>query len=70
MSYMTEQEKFKIKSFIVGAGYTITSLSQKIGMSRESLSARINGKIDFGRNEMTVIANELHTKPEEIFFNI
>ena len=70
MNYITEQEKRKIKSFIAGAGYTISSLACEVGMTRESLSARINGKVDFGRNEMSKIADKIGVKPAEIFFDV
>ena len=70
MSYVTEQEKRKIKSFIAGAGYSITSLAKEIGMTRESLSARINGKIDFEREEMNKIADKVGANPADIFFAI
>ena len=70
MSYMTVEDTRKIKSYIVGAGYTISSLSNAIGMTRESLSSRINGKIDFSRMEMAAIADKLKKKPEDIFFNL
>lgn len=70
MLYMTKEDTRKVKSYIVGAGYTISSLSKAIGMTRESLSSRINGKVDFSRAEMSAIADKLEKKPEEIFFDI
>ena len=70
MLYMTEENTRKVKSYIVGAGYTISSLLKAIGMTRESLSSRVNGKTDFSRREMSAIADKLGKKPEEIFFDI
>ncbi len=67
-AYMTDEEIRRLKSYVVGAGYTVSSLADKIGMSRVSLSSRVNGKIDFGRTEMNAIARVLEKKPEEIFF--
>ena len=49
VEYMTEDESNRVKSYIVGAGYNITSLAKAINMSREMLSNRISGKVDFGR---------------------
>lgn len=66
--YLTTSETRYIKSVIVGAGYNISSLASAIGMGREILSARINGKTDFSRHEMTDIAKVLNKKPQDIFF--
>ncbi len=66
---MTAYESNRVKSYIVGAGYNITTLAAAIGMSRESLSARISGKVDFGRSEMNAIARVLKVLPQEIFFD-
>lgn len=66
--YMSDEEMRRLKSYMVAAGHTITSLAKEIGMTRESLSARINGKIDFDRKTMTLIADKLKARPEEIFF--
>lgn len=67
-TYLTISEIRYIKSVIVGAGYNITSLAAAIGMGREILSARINGKTDFSRHEMNDIAKVLNKKPQDIFF--
>lgn len=69
-TYLTTSETRYIKSVIVGAGYNITSLASAIGMGREILSARINGKTDFSRREMNDIAKVLHKRPQDIFFAI
>ena len=53
---------------MVGANYNITSLADAIGMTRGSLSARLNGKIDFSRFEMQSIAEKLNISPETLFF--
>lgn len=66
--YITEEEKNKIMAHIVGAGYNISSLASEIGMTRESLSSRVNGKVDFGKKEMEKIAACLGKKPADIFF--
>lgn len=67
--YLTDRETYRIKAYIVESGHSIASLAKEIGMTRESLSSRINGKVDFGRNEMTKIAMVLEKKPEEVFLS-
>lgn len=66
--YMNTNEINHIKSLIVGAGYNITSLASAVGMGREVLSTRINGKTDFSRHEMNKIAKVLKKEPKDIFF--
>lgn len=67
-TYMTEEESNRVKGMIVSAGYNITSLAEKIGMSREMLSMRLSGRVDFGRGEMNHIAKVLKKPPATIFF--
>ncbi len=67
-TYMTSEETNKVKSYMVRAGYNITSLAETIGISREMLSARLSGKVDFGRTEMNNIAAALNIPPDVIFF--
>ena len=66
--YMTIEDRNRFKSYMVGAGYNITTLSKAIGMSREMLSVRISGKVDFGRTEMNKIASVLNISPIILFF--
>lgn len=68
MQYMSEKDTLRLKSYMVAAGYNISSLAKRINMGRECLSSRINGKIDFGRSEMMEIAAVLGESPEKIFF--
>lgn len=67
-TYMTLEETNRVKSYMVRAGYNITSLAETIGISREMLSARLAGKVDFGRAEMNNIADALKVPPDVIFF--
>ena len=67
-AYMKTEDTRRINGLIVSKGYNIGSLAEKIGMSRATLSSRINGKTDFARSEMEKIANVLGCKPEDIFF--
>ena len=49
-------------------GYNITTLADATGMSREMLSVRISGKVDFSRKEMNKIASVLGVSPINLFF--
>ena len=66
--YMKAEDTLCFNSFLVAAGYNIGTLAEEIGMSRATLSSRINGKTDFSRSEMERIASILGRRPEEIFF--
>ncbi len=66
--YLSDSQKRKIMSCVVHKGFNITTLARAIGMTRESLSSRMNGKIDFSRTEMEAIAVCLNETPENIFF--
>jgi DNA-binding XRE family transcriptional regulator len=67
-TYMSETDKRRFKACMVAAGYNVTSLANEVGMVRQSLAARINGKIDFNRTEMMKIGKVLNQDPEMIFF--
>lgn len=66
-SYLTKTESNRIKGLIVCAGYNIATLAEKMQMTRPTLSAKINGKVDFTKSEMESLANAISMKPEEIF---
>lgn len=53
--YMNQEDTRRIKAAIVGAGYTMESLSKALKKSRATLSSRINGKTDFSKSEMEEI---------------
>ena len=42
----------KLKGKIVEAGYTQRSLAKEIGMSKNTLNSKINGKIPFNTDEI------------------
>lgn len=66
--YMEPEDIRRFNSLLVAKGYNIGSLAKAIGMSRATLSSRINGKTDFSRSEMEKIAKALDSRPEKIFF--
>ncbi len=67
--YMKIEDTRRLNGFLVAAGYNIGTLAEKVGMSRATMSSRINGKTDFARSEMEKIADVLGRSPSEIFFN-
>ena len=66
--YMRAEDTRRFNGFMVAAGYNIGRLAEEIGVSRATLSSRINGRSDFTRSEMEEIAAILGRSPEEIFF--
>ena len=67
-TYMKEEDTRRFNGLMVAAGYSIGSLADKLGMSRATLSSRINGKTDFARREMEQIAAIFGKDAKEIFF--
>ncbi len=47
----------KLKGKIVEAGYTQKSLAKEIGMSKNTLNSKINGKIPFNTDEIERICS-------------
>ena len=66
--YMSESDTRRFNSFLVASGYNIGTLAADIGVSRATLSSRVNGRTDFSRREMEKIAKILGHTPTEIFF--
>lgn len=61
-----------LKEVIQDRGIKITSLADKIGISRQSLSQKLNGEREFAQGEILAIKNNLRLSDEEfmlIFFN-
>ncbi|MDR2513772.1 MAG: helix-turn-helix transcriptional regulator [Christensenellaceae bacterium] len=67
-AYLTEGQSRSLKAKLVDAGLDIGTMAEKMGMSRATLSARINGKTDFTRSEMEAFASVLNARPQDIFF--
>lgn len=51
--------KNKLRGAIVRSGHTQTSLSQKLGMSQNALSAKVNGRSPITTEEAKRICQEL-----------
>lgn len=64
-------DTLEIKKLIRMKGYTLDSLSKKIGISRTSLSYKINNLVEFNAQEIKQIQNVLDLSNEQrdyIFF--
>ncbi len=66
--YMTGTEVCRLKGEIVGAGYNIKTVAEKLGMTRMTLSNKVNGRTDFTRHEMKALAQLLGVEPGELFY--
>lgn len=55
------------KSKMALNGDDIESLSEFLGVSRQTLSAKINGKYQFKQNEITKIAARWNLTPEDVY---
>ena len=56
----------KLKSKIIEKGFTITSLAEKLDISKTTLSQKINGKIKFSADDIKDIDNILEFSSDEI----
>ena len=49
----------KLKGKIVEAGYSQRSLALELGMSKNTLNSKVNGKVPFNTNEIERICDKL-----------
>ena len=68
--YMSRKNTLHFKGEMVRAGYTIGSLATELGISRSTLSSRINGITDFLKSEMERIGELFCKPPADIFFTV
>ena len=62
----------KLKSLIDESGMTVTSISDKLGISRKSLYLKLDGKTEFKVSEMAALSKILHMSSKDrnsIFFS-
>lgn len=61
-----------LREVIKDSGVKVTALADKIGISRQSLTMKINGERSFDQGEIMAIKTNLHLTDEQfmqIFFN-
>lgn len=66
---MTDTKAFK--AAMVLAGKTMDRLAEAMGITRVTLSNKVNNKSDFTASEISVLSNELHlddAQQKSIFF--
>jgi transcriptional regulator with XRE-family HTH domain len=56
----------KLKSHMVLSNDTITSLAEYLGLSRQTLSSRMNGHSPFKTDEIVLIADKYNLSSDEI----
>lgn len=56
----------KLKSYMVLFDDTVGSLARYLGVSRQTLSARMNGHVPFRADEIVLIAERYHLDSEDI----
>ncbi len=56
----------KLKGKIIENGFTITSFSKELNMSKPTLSQKINNKIKFSQENIRQISKKLNLTGEEI----
>lgn len=61
---MTDSNKLKAK--IIEKGFTITSFAKKLGISKTTLSQKINNKIKFSQMDIRKISDSLELTVQEI----
>ena len=63
----------KLRGRIVEKGYTQGKLAETLGISEQSFSKKMQNKISFSTDDITIIASALEIVPEEIgsyFFTV
>lgn len=63
----------KLKGLMAEKGVKVTALASKMGISRQALTLKLNGKIRFSLKDVTAIAESLNLNRSQvdlIFFDI
>ena len=67
---MKEVKFGKVRARMVELGYTQASLSEKLGISVQTLNAKLSGRVEFNVGEAAALARLLGLEdPSSIFFN-
>ena len=59
-------DKAKFKSVMVLHGETQGRLAEALGMTKETLSRKLNEQGEFSQSEIKAIKNRYHLTPEEV----
>ena len=68
MAYIDESMQKKLRQLLDEAKTSIGAAAKEMGMARQSLSGRINGTMDFTREDMIRFAKIVDRRPQDIFF--
>ena len=66
--YMTEEDARRFMAYMTGAGHTLATLAEALGMTTDQLTERAAGKTDWSRAEMEAAAKALGEDPGAIFY--
>lgn len=58
-------DTLKLKARIVGAGFTQRKLAEALGMNKNTLSAKVNGNVQFNTEEVCKICSLLNIESAE-----
>ena len=56
----------KLKGKIIEEGYTISSLAEKVGMNRNTLANKLEGRTAFDITEIYTLVDILNINPEKV----
>ncbi|MCM1365079.1 MAG: helix-turn-helix domain-containing protein [Faecalibacterium sp.] len=58
----------KLRALLVSMGFTQSEIADKIGISRQSFSYKINNKVEFKVSEIEAICQLLHIEDKDEYF--
>ncbi len=65
---MEKNMRDKLRGLIIGSGKSMEAVAREMGITRQTLSTRINGRKDFTLGEMKRFAASVGKDAKEIFF--
>ena len=66
---MSESEIRKFKALMIRSGFvSVVKLAEAMGLRREKLSRKINGRDDWSKSEMEIVGKLFNEDPKDIFF--
>ena len=58
----------KLRALLVESGYTQSEIAEKLGISYQSFSYKINNKAEFKVSEIELLCRLLHIKDKDKYF--